>query len=223
MTPSPASRPAATRASRLAVRPTAPPTTRARQPKRGFVRRHKALSAVVLLLLAGASVGIAAVVWSQAMTATPTTRTSPVAFAAGDDAASLDTLDFLGASEPVISASGATASFTPYGIPGATALSLGEVVELQNADTADNTDYLVTLSVSGSPAASLTAFTITFLDDVSGTPTLRTWNLLTTPTLTQYTLSDGETWEFTVASLTMTAAASGSQGALTISASITPA
>lgn len=222
MTPNPAVAPAS-RASRLAA-PTGPKATTTTPAKRSsFLRRHKVASVFVLLLLMGTAVGIAAVVWSQAMTATPTTRTSPVVFAAGDDAASLDALDFLGSSEPVISASGAAASFTPYGIPGATALSLGEVVELQNADTADDTNYLVTLSVSGSPAATLTAFTITFLDDVSGTPTLRTWNLLTTPTFTQYTLSDGETWEFTVASLVMTAAASGSQGTLTISASITPA
>ena len=221
MTPNPG--PTATsRASRLATRPTALPATPTTAAKRsGFIRRHKLVSALILLLLLGTAVGIAAVVWSQAMTATPTTRTSPIIFATGDDAASLDALDFLGTGEPVISASGAAASFTPYGIPGATALSLGEVVELQNADTADNQDYLVTLSVSGTPAATLTAFTITFLDDVAGTPTLRTWDLLGTPTFTQYTLSDGEIWEFTVASLVMTAAASGSQGTLTISASIT--
>lgn len=224
MTPRTAT-PAPTRATRLAAR--APAQATPLQPstpagkRRG--RRYVLLAILAFLSLMGIAAGIAAVVWSQALTTVPSTRTSPIIFATGDDAASLDTLDFLGAGEPVISASGAAASFTPYGIPGATALSLGEVVELQNPDTADNTNYLVTLSVSGTPAASLTAFTITFLDDVSGTPTLRTWNLLTTPTFTQYTLSDAETWEFTVASLVMTAAASGSQGTLTISASITPA
>jgi hypothetical protein len=186
----------------------------------GWMTAQKALTAMVALLVASATVGIAAVVFGQSFTATPTTRTSPVAFASGDDITSLDTLDF--ADAPVIGASGATASITIYGIPGATSLALGEILELVNADTADNTNYAVTLSVSGSPAATLTGFTITFLDDVSGTPTLRTWNLLTTPTLTTYTLSDAETWEFTVSSLVMTAAASGSQGALTITASMTP-
>lgn len=185
------------------------------------MRTHKVLTSMVVLLLAGASAGVAAVVFNQSFTATPTTRTSPIAFAAGDDATSLVDLGFLDA--PTVSASGAAASIVPYGIPGATGLALGEVLELRNADTSDNTDYVVTLSVSGTPAGSLTGFVITFYDDVAGTPTLRTWNLLTTPTLTAYTLGDGETWEFTISSLLMSAAASGSQGALTISASMTPA
>lgn len=185
-----------------------------------WVAGHKALTTVIALLVVTAGVGIAAVVFGQSFTATPTTRTSPIAFASGDDVSSLDTLDFVDA--PTIGASGATASITVYGIPGASSLQLGEVLELVNADTADNQAYDVTLSVSGTPAVTLTAFTITFVDDVSGTPTTRTWNLLTTPTLTTYTLSDAETWEFNISSLVMTAAASGSQGALTISASMTP-
>lgn len=178
---------------------------------------HKVLSSVVVVLLVTASVAIAAVVWSQSFAATPTTRTSPVVFAAGDDITSLDSLDFVDA--PTIGASGASASITIYGIPGASALSLGEILELQNTDTADNTDYAVTLSVSGTPAVTMTAFTVTFVDDVDGTVT---WNLLTTPTLAAHTLDDAESWEINVSSLVMTAAATGSQGALTISASITP-
>lgn len=181
-----------------------------------WLRAHKILTSVVALLLATATVGLAAVVFGQSFTATPTTRTSPIAFASGDDITNLDLLDFVDA--PVIGASGATASITLYGIPGASSLALGEVLELVNADTADNQDYAVTLTVSGSPAASLTGFTITF--DDSGT--LRTWNLLTTPSLGPFTLSDGETWEFNVASLLMSAVASGSQGVLTIAASMTP-
>lgn len=182
------------------------------------MRLHKVTATLLALLVIGASVGIAVVVFSEALTATPNTRTAPVIFAQGDDAASLDALDFIGASDPVISASGAAASFTVYGIPGATALSLGEVVELQNPDTTDNTAYSVVLSVSGAPAATLTAFEITFIDDIDGTVT---WDLLGTPTLAAHTLDDAEIWEFTVSSLTMTAAASGSQGALTITATIT--
>lgn len=185
-----------------------------------WMTAHRILTLALAAMVMAAGIGAAAVVFGQSFTATPTTRTSPVVFASGDDATSLDTLDFIDA--PTISASGASASLTLYGIPGASSLSLGEVLELQNADTADNTDYAVTLSVSGTPAVSLTAFTITFSDDVSGTPTTRTWNLLTTPTLTTYTLADGESWELNVSSLVMTAAASGSQGTLTISASMTP-
>lgn len=181
---------------------------------------HRLLTLAIASLVMTAGIAAAAVVFGQSFTATPTTRTSPVAFGNGDDVTSLDTLDFIDA--PTISASGASASITLYGIPGASSLALGEVLELVNADTADNTNYAVTLSVSGTPAATLTAFTITFSDDVSGTPTTRTWNLLTTPTLTTYTLSDAETWELNVSSLVMTSAASGSQGTLTITASMTP-
>lgn len=215
---------AAKPASASALRQAPSPTMRRPRPaKRGvasWIGGHKVLTSLVVLLVAGASVGIAAVIFGQSFTATPTTRSSPVAFAAGDDATSLVDLGFLDA--PVIGASGATAAIVPYGIPGATSLVLGEVLELRNADTSDDTDYVVTLSVAGTPAASLTGFVITFYDDVAGTPTLRTWNLLSTPSLTSYTLADGETWEFTVSSLLMSAVASGSQGALTISASMTP-
>lgn len=192
------------------------------RPRRGilqFLGAHKIATTLVALLLVTASVGVALVVFGQQFIATPTAGTSPVPFSAGDDITSLVNLGL--ATAPVISAGGASASITIYGIPGASALSLGEILELTNTDTADNADFTVSLSVSGTPAASLTGFTITFLDDVSGTPTLRTWNLLTTPTLTTYTLSDGEVWELNISSLTMTAAATGSQGALTITATIT--
>lgn len=200
MTPDPAATPAPPRARR-------------------FFRRHKLLATFLALMLLGAAVGIAVVLWSQDLTATPNTRTSPVVFAAGDDADDLDALDFIGASDPVVSANGAAASFTPFGIPGATSLSLGEVVELRNADTADDQDYGITLSVSGTPAATLTAFTVSFVDDTAGTVT---WDLLAGSPVGPYTLDDGETWEFTVSSLKMTALASGSQGALTLSASMAP-
>ncbi len=185
------------------------------------MRAHKVATALVALLLLGAGVGIAVVVFSQPFVATPTAGTSPVAFGSGDDITTLVSLGL--AATPTIATGGGSASITIYGIPGATALSLGEILELTNTDTADNTAFTVSLAVAGSPAATLTGFTMTFLDDVSGTPTLRTWDLLTTPTLTTYTLSDAEVWEFTVSSLTMTAAASGSQGALTITATITQA
>lgn len=185
-----------------------------------FFRAHKVLTALVATSVVAATAVIAAVVFAQDMVATPSTRTSPVVFTAGDDAAGLDALDFIGSSDPVISASGAAATFTVYGIPGATSLSLGEVVDLQNPASSDAADYAVTLSVSGTPAASLTAFELTFIDDVGGVATPRSWNLLTQPSLPAYTLSDGESWEFTVSSLKMTPAASGSQGALTISASM---
>lgn len=199
-------------------------TTAALKPRtrRGpltWMRFHKTATLLLALLVLGATAGIAAIVFSQALVATPMAGTSPVVFASGDDITSLVSLGL--AATPTITSGGGSASITLYGIPGASALSLGEILELTNTDTADNTAFTVSLSVSGSPAASLTGFTITFLDDVSGTPTLRTWDLLTTPTLTTYTLSDGETWEFNVSSLTMTAAASGSQGALTITATIT--
>ncbi|MEK6975959.1 MAG: hypothetical protein AABY18_06425 [Candidatus Thermoplasmatota archaeon] len=170
-------------------------------------------------MVTGASVAVAVVVFSQPLVATPTAGTSPVVFGSGDDITSLDALNL--ADVPTVSTGGGSASITIYGIPGATALSLGEILELTNTDTSDDVAFSVALSVSGSPAASLTGFVITFSDDVSGTPTTRTWNLLTTPTLTTYTLSDAEVWEFTVSSLTMTAAATGSQGALTITATIT--
>lgn len=199
------------------VQPT--PTQVAR--KTGFTAwlgAHKVLASVITMVLVTASVAIAAVVWSQSFSATPNTRTSPVTFAAGTDATTLATLGFIDA--PVIGASGATASITLYGIPGASSLSLGKVLKVQNPDTSDNTDYAVTLSVSGSPAVTLTAFTVTFVDDIDGTVT---WNLLTTPSLSAHTLNDAETWDITVSSLVESAAASGSQGALTISASITPA
>lgn len=204
-----------------------PLTAKARPPPRpsgkrgvwGFMRAHKVATAAISLLLISATVGLALVVFSEQLVATPTAGTSPVPFSSGDDITNLVNLGL--ATSPVITAGGASASITIYGIPGASALSLGEILELTNTDTADNTDFTVSLSVAGTPAASLTGFTLTFLDDVSGTPTLRTWNLLTTPTLTTYTLSDGEVWEFNVSSLTMTAAATGSQGALTITATIT--
>lgn len=209
-------------------RPAQPPVSRpvARtaqslvKPKAGFaawVGAHKVLLSAMTVVLVTASVAIAAVVWSQGFTATPTTRTSPVVFSAGTDASALDTLDFIDA--PTISANGASASITVYGIPGASALSLGKVLKITNTDTADNTAYAVTLSVSGTPEVTMTAFTVRFVDDIDGTVS---WNLLTTPTLAAHTLDDAETWEIDINSLVMTAAASGSQGALTISASITP-
>jgi hypothetical protein len=185
-----------------------------------FFRAHKVLTALLGTSVVAATAVIAAVIFSQEMVATPSTRTSPVVFVAGDDAANLDALDFIGANDPAVSASGAAATFTVYGIPGATSLSLGEVVDLQNAASSDAAAYAVTLSVSGVPSASLLAFELTFSDDVDGVPTPRTWNLLTQPSLPAYTLSDGESWEFTVSSLKMTPAASGSQGAMTISASM---
>lgn len=210
--------------------PPRPPELPARAPSRrdrplprgrfvGWMVAHKALTALVAILLVGATIGIALVIISQPFVATPTAGSSPVCFASGDDISSLVGLGL--SNTPSIVTGCGSASITIYGIPGATSLSLGEILELDNADTADNAAFTVSLSVSGSPAASLTGFTLTFLDDVSGTPTLRTWNLLTTPTLTTYTLSDGETWEFTVSSLLMSAAATGSQGALTITATIT--
>jgi hypothetical protein len=212
------------------VRSTLPPSsaptpTVAATPKVRFrfFRAHKLLTALVGGSVVAATAVLAAVLITQEMVATPNTRSSPVQFVAGDDAASLDALDFIGASDPVISASGAAATFTVYGIPGATSLSLGEVVDLQNPVSSDAADYKVTLSVSGAPSASLTAFTVTFVDDVDGILTPRSWDLLTQPALPQYTLDEGESWEFTVSSLKMSPTASGSQGALTIGASITPA
>ena len=213
--------PVATRTVLKPARPTTGPSkSQARAVPRdgvfGWIGAHKVLTTVVALLVATASVGIAAVVFGQSFTATPTTRTSPVAFAAGDDVTDLDLLDFIDA--PVIGASGATASITLYGIPGASSLSLGEVLELRNADTADNQDYAVTLTVSGTPAATLLDFVIEF--DDAGSPV--SWDLLADPSIGPLTLADGETWEFDVVSLLMTALASGSQGVLTISASMTP-
>ena len=206
-------------------RPSAPASRSGlRQPGRapgliGFVGAHRLAAGILAGLVAMATLGIAVVSFTQPIVATPTAGTSPVAFASGDDITVLDGLNLVDV--PTIATGGGSASITIYGIPGASALSLGEVLELRNADTADDASFTVTLSVSGTPAAALTGFTLSFVDDVSGTPTTRTWNLLTTPTLTTYTLADGETWEFDVTSLTMTAAASGSLGALTISATIT--
>lgn len=212
-----ASLPRPVAASRTATSPTAGSTKRGRVS--AFVRGHKIATAAIAGLLLFATVGIALVVFSQPFVATPTAGTSPVAFSSGDDITSLVSLGM--AATPTIATGGGSASITIYGIPGATALSLGEILELTNTDTADNADFTVALSVAGTPAVTLTAFTLTFLDDVGGTPTLRTWDLLTTPTLTTYTISDAEVWEFTVSSLTMTSAATGSQGALTITATIT--
>lgn len=209
--------------------PSAPPVARPPSPplrprRLGrFLRAHKILTGLGGVALVAATAVVAAVLIQQDIVATPSTRASPVVFVAGDDAASLDALDFIGPADPVISSSGAAATFTVYGIPGAASLSLGEVVELQNPVSSDAAAYKVTLSVSGTPASSLTAFNVTFLDDVGGVPTLRTWNLLGGTALPEYTLSDGEAWELTVSSLKMSPAASGPQGALTLRASITPA
>ena len=183
-----------------------------------FLRAHKVVAALAGTGIVAATAVAAVVMFSQDMVAATSTRTSPIVFSAGEDSAQLDALDFIGAADPAISASGAAATFTVYGIPGATSLSMGEVVDLQNPASSDAAAYQVVLSVSGTPASSLTEFKLSFYDDVGGVATLREWNLLTQPTLTAYTLSDGESWEFTVSSLKMTPAASGSQGAFTISA-----
>lgn len=188
-----------------------------------FVRAHKVLTAFLGASIVAATAVVAAVLIQQDAVATPSTRSSPVVFAPGDDAASLDALDFIGASDPAISASGASATFTVYGIPGATSLSLGEVLDLQNPASSDGAAYKVVLSVSGSPAASLTDFDLTFVDDVDGVPTPRSWDLRSTSALPEYVLSDGESWELNVSSLTMSPTASGPQGALTLRATISPA
>jgi hypothetical protein len=198
-----------------------PPPIRPAQPaaRRGFLRflrAHKVVAALVILALIGASVGVATLIIRQDFTATPAAHAPPVVFAAGDDAASLVTYGF--ASTPTISASGAAASMTIYGVPGATSVSLGEILELQNNEASGGQAYAITLSTTALPAG-VTSIVLSFSDDVAGTPTARAWNLATTPTFTQYTLSPEEIWEF---SAVIVMPASGALSAITISASITP-
>lgn len=200
--------------------PLAAPAAAARLPPKHaglgrWITSHKILATLVALLTAVAAVGFATVVIQQPAVATPTAGSSPVCFASGDDITALVGLGL--AAAPSVSSGCGSVTITIYGIPGASALQLGEILELTNADTADNVDFSVTLQASGSPAATLSAFTMTF-DDNGNTRTLDVENL---GSAGPYTLSDGETWEFNVNSLVMTAAAAGSQGALTITATIT--
>ncbi len=205
--PAPAPAPAAT--------PSARPPPPKRQGLGRWIASHKVLATAIALLMVSATVGIATVIINQPIVATPTAGSSPVCFAAGDDIASLVALGL--AATPSVSTGCGSVTITIYGIPGATALQLGEILKLSNADTADNVDFAVTLAATGSPSVTLTSFTMTF-DDNGNTRTLDVENL---GSAGPYTLSDGETWEFNVNSLVMTAAAAGSQGALTITATIT--
>lgn len=201
-----------------AARPASPPQAAPAPHRKGlgrWVASHKVLASLIAMLMVAATVGLATVIVTQPIVATPTAGSSPVCFAAGDDITSLVSLGL--AASPSVSTGCGSVTITLYGIPGATALQLGEILELTNANTADDIDFSVTLAATGSPAVTLSAFTMTF-DDNGNTRSLDVKNL---GSAGPYTLSDGETWEFNVNSLVMTAAAAGSQGALTITATIT--
>lgn len=192
--------------------PSPPPDRRRFLP---FLRAHKAASVLVALALLGASVGVATLLIRQDITATPAAHASPVVFAAGSDAASLDTLGYL--DNLVIPASGASASLTIYGVPGATSVSLGKVLNLESNEASGGPAYDVTLSSTALPAG-VTSLVLSFVDDVGGTPTPRTWTVgASTPT---YELAAEEVWEF---SAVLVMPASGALSAITISADITPA
>ena len=174
------------------------------------------LTLLVAALVAAAGMAVATLVVQQSFSVTPASHAPPVVFATGDDAATLVTQGWL--SGPTITASGASASVTLYGVPGALSVSLGDVLELQNTESLGGTAYTVTLSTSSLPAG-VSSIVLSFSDDVSGTPTARSWNLATTPTFTAYTLSPQEIWEL---SAVLVMPASGALSAITISASITP-
>jgi hypothetical protein len=157
---------------------------------------------------------VATLIIRQDFVATPAAHAAPVVFSAGDDAAGLVTVGY--ASAPSIPASGASASMTIYGVPGATSVSLGEILKLQNTASSGGQAYNVTLSSTALPAG-VTSLVLSFSDDVSGTPTARAWSVGgSSPT---YRISAQEMWEF---SAVIVMPATGSLSAITISADITP-
>jgi hypothetical protein len=184
------------------------------RPKRKTRGPTILLSLLVAGIVTAASVAVATLVIQEAFTATPASHAPPVVFSAGDDASSLVTQGWLVG--PTITASGAAASVTLYGVPGAISVSLGEIMELTNSEAAGGTSYLVTLSSSALPAG-VTSMTLSFLDGA----TLRTWNLAGAGgSFTQYTMSPEEVWEL---SAVLVMPASGALSAITITATITPA
>lgn len=187
-----------------------PPSSRG--PNRS--RRGKVLlSLLVAALVAATGMAVATLVVQQSFTVTPAAHAPPVVFSAGDDAATLVTQGWLAG--PTITASGATASLTMYGVPGALQVSLGEVIKLTNSESLGGTSYAVTLSSSSLPAG-VTNIILSFTD--GATP--RTWNFANDGlSFGPYTMSPTEVWEL---SAIIVMPASGALSAITISASITP-
>ena len=176
------------------------------------------LALLVAALVTAATVAVATLIIQESASVTPAAHAPPVAFSAGDDAAALVAAGW--AVGPTITASGASASMTIYGVPGAVSVSLGAILELANSEAVGGTSYLVTLTSSALPAG-VTSLALGFTDAGADPTGAQTWNLAAGGgSFTQLKMSPQEAWELS-AVLVMPAA--GALSAITITASITPA
>ncbi len=149
------------------------------------------MATAVALLIAGASLAVAALVIRQDVTTTPAAQTPDVKFLAGTDYTAINVAGFATFS---VGSSGASASLSLAGVSGAALVSLGDVMKLQNLDA--DTSYSVTLARSAVPNAAITSFVVTIKD---GGTTLLTWDAVAAATSSAFTLVPSKTLDISVA------------------------
>lgn len=159
----------------------------------GLLGAHKALTVVMGLLLATATVAVGLAIISTPVTVTPAARAgnAPVVFADGDDVPGLLDYDFI--TDPTIGTGGISASFTVKGIAGATSVTAAKALKVTNTDDANNDDFTVTFTPA-TTVSGVTSLQMTFLDNA----VLRTIDLLSATAQGPYTLSDNEAWDINI-------------------------
>lgn len=152
---------------------------------------HKAFVALVALAVLGATVGIAALLIRQDVTANPSASNAVIKFQNGNDYTSINVAGFATLTIP---ASGAKATMAMTGVSGAALTTLGDVLAINNTASAQN--YTVTLTKSGTLNSAIQGLNVTVKD---GASTLETWNVVTTTTSNSFTHVAGRVLNVTVA------------------------
>lgn len=184
-----------------------------RPPARSWLRRHRSLAALGVLLVIAVAV-VAVVTIRQDVTTTPSSKTPLVIFQNGADYTSINTAGF---ATITLGTSATSATLALSGIPGAAQTSLTNVLKLNNQDATH--PEAVTLARSTTLNVAVTSFIVTVKN---GATTLLTWDAATTATSSSFTLPVSTVLDISIVVVVTDGTAAGSLGSFGMQFSLAP-